>query len=58
MHQDEINFVNAVSMIAYQHECVIEDLDIDKRIIKLGCSKGNEDECARAIREFVETAER
>jgi hypothetical protein len=56
MYRVETEFLNIVSMVAAQYDCVIENVDFKTRTVSLSCSggKAQETKCALAISEIVE----
>jgi hypothetical protein len=56
MYQNEIEFLNIVSMVAAQYNCTIDDIDLDTRTIHLTCmgGKSQEIECAIAISDIFD----
>ena len=59
MYRVETEFLNIVSMVAAQYDCVIEKVDFKTRTVSLSCAggKAQETKCALAISEIVEGAQ-
>ena len=55
MNQEEIEFLNIVSIVAAQHDCTVDKIDLETRTISLTCvgGKAQEIKCAVAIGDIV-----
>ena len=60
MYRKETEFLNIVSMVAAQYDCVIDKIDFETKTILLTCSGGKtqETKCALAISEIVEGSQK
>ncbi len=56
MLQEELNFIQVVSIVTSGMGCTIDSIDIEGRAISIICPGGNEQEmeCAMAIGEIIE----
>ena len=56
MLQEELNFVQVVSVVTSRMGCTIDSIDVEGRTISITCPGGKEQEmeCAMAIGEIIE----
>ncbi len=60
MYQNEIQFLNIVSMVASQYDCTIDEIDLETRTVHLTCAGGKTQEikCAVALSDILDGLQR
>ena len=49
----EAEFINAVSMVAQNHNCKVKEIDFEAKTFQIACPKGNEIDCAAELEEVL-----